>query len=243
MAVLLLIVAASIPLAYRLSERDRLRDAEEAAREDREERRGVDEPPAGLETPREAADGPPRIDPRYRFDPDHLDLYRSWIRETVEETRSTGRCGLVVDKAAYELAVFCGGDRVASFPVELGANPFDDKRRQGDGATPEGKYSVARVRDRGETRFHRALLLDYPSPQDRLEYGELLAAGLIEKDFGPGGLIEIHGEGPRDPRARINWTLGCVAVANENIDRIFDRYAPYEGMPVTIVRYGSEALH
>ena len=46
---------------------------------------------------------------------------------------------------------------------------------------------------------------------------------------GIGGLIEIHGEGGRGR----DWTRGCVALANPDIDDLF-RHVEV-GTPVTIV--------
>ena len=45
----------------------------------------------------------------------------------------------------------------------------------------------------------------------------------------PGGLIEIHGEGGRGE----DWTRGCVALSNRDMDDLFRRVAV--GTPVTIV--------
>jgi lipoprotein-anchoring transpeptidase ErfK/SrfK len=46
---------------------------------------------------------------------------------------------------------------------------------------------------------------------------------------GPGSLIEIHGHGGTGR----DWTDGCVALSNEDMDQLFSRVRV--GTPVTIV--------
>ncbi len=153
------------------------------------------------------------------------------IAETVAWSRSSGDFAIVVDACSYTLVVFKDGAAVADWPVELGRDPTRPKRRQGDLRTPQGRYRVTWRREIGETRFHRALLLDYPNPDDRRN-------GLT------GGHIEIHGcgSGLRPGEGGANWTLGCVALANSHIDRLFALEEAgkrvREGTPVTIVFCG-----
>jgi lipoprotein-anchoring transpeptidase ErfK/SrfK len=46
-----------------------------------------------------------------------------------------------------------------------------------------------------------------------------------------GGLVGIHGTGAR-PHLPIDWTQGCIAVSNDEIEFLYD-YAPV-GTPVII---------
>ena len=101
------------------------------------------------------------------------------------------------------------------------------KRRQGDRATPEGRYRI--VAKKSYSRFHRALLLDYPNAADRARFAAAQRRGEVPRDARIGGLIEIHGEGGRGQ----NWTDGCIALSNGDMDELYSRVST--GTRVTIV--------
>jgi hypothetical protein len=174
-----------------------------------------------------------RVPARYRFSSTALARYQAWIRETLD----AGGPALIVDKWAHTLDLYRDGQKLATFPIDLGGNPVDDKFMEGDQATPEGRYRIAEVRDRGRTRFYRGYLLDYPRPRDREELARLKRDGLARPEDRPGGLIMVHGKGGLG----VDWTLGCMALANRDMDRLF-AHGLQVGTPVTIVRYGTRAL-
>nr|MBI3613193.1 L,D-transpeptidase [Nitrospirota bacterium] len=155
--------------------------------------------------------------------------WRSMVSQTVNWSHRHHRAAIVVSKADRRLFVYRHGKAVASYPVSLGYNGILEKRYQGDGATPEGQYRIVRKRDRGDTKFYRALLLDYPNGQDRRRFQQARAAGILPPKASIGGQIEIHGG---DNRA-LSETLGCVQMENRQIDALFDLIE--EGDPVTIV--------
>jgi murein L,D-transpeptidase YafK len=112
---------------------------------------------------------------------------------------------------------------LASYPVNLGFAPVGDKEREGDGRTPEGDYIVDRKNP--ESEFHLSLGISYPDIHD--------VAAALEAGVSPGGDIFIHG-GPADPRDRNrpDWTAGCIAVTDREIE---DIYAMVKvGTPITI---------
>ena len=100
--------------------------------------------------------------------------------------------------------------------MALGRNPVGPKTCQGDNRTPEGIYAVTEhKRDSG---FYRALRLSYPAPVD---YARAAKMGCE-----PGGDIMIHGlengygwVGTAHRSA--DWTRGCVAVTNEEMDTLW----------------------
>ena len=162
-------------------------------------------------------------------DDERLRTWRGWVAETVAWSRSTGKTAVVVDKDAHRLIVYQGGRVVREYDAELGWNNVGDKLHQGDGATPEGRYKITDKKSRGRSRYHKALLLDYPNREDLRELEALKASGEIPRATRAGSLIEIHGEGGQGK----DWTDGCVAITNDQIDWIFARVAV--GTPVTIV--------
>ena len=162
-----------------------------------------------------------------------LRRYRSWIDQAIAGSRD--KPAIIVDKLARTLELWIDGEKKAAFPVDLGRDPISDKQLEGDGATPEGVYRVTWVRDRGQTKFHRAYLLDYPNARDLAELRDLQARNLAKPTARAGGHIEIHGEGGMG----IDWTLGCIALSNEAMDKLFSHDLK-AGTPVTIVRYGTK---
>jgi murein L,D-transpeptidase YafK len=139
---------------------------------------------------------------------------------------------LVVDKADRRVGLYRRGQLVegACWPVALAYDyPTGPKRQQGDLRTPEGWY---RTSDFPASKYYRAIYVHYPNPTDVLAG---LEAGLIDKpahnrallalakDELPdqytamGGAILIHGGGSTN-----DWTLGCIAMDNANLDRLHE---------------------
>lgn len=158
-----------------------------------------------------------------------LKLWRQWVQETVDESRRSGGTAIIVNKTAHKLYLLQGGKVVHSYDCELGYNSARQKYFSGDGATPEGKYHVTQARHRG-SRYYKALMINYPNERDRQIFAQNKSRGVISKRARIGGLIEIHGEGGRND----DWTEGCVALTNREMDQIM-QYATV-GTPVTIVR-------
>ena len=153
---------------------------------------------------------------RYR-DPAILRLWQGWVDDAVAESRRTGKPVVIVDKLGRRSLLVTGGKVVDRYEVEMGGNALADKLYEGDEATPEGLYKVSEKRGQGQTLFYRALMVDYPTKEDRREHAEALRQGLVPRGRGPGGLIEIHGTGGRG----FDWTNGCVALTNADMDRLF----------------------
>jgi murein L,D-transpeptidase YafK len=158
-----------------------------------------------------------------------LATWNRWIEETVAWSRRRGEPAIIVDKAERTLLFYDGGRLIRSFAAELGRNPVADKLREGDNATPEGKYRITEVRSPGQTRFHRAFMLDYPNSEDWTRFKQARREGRIPGRSAIGGLIEIHGHGGRGD----DWTNGCVALTNAEMDFLASRVRT--GTPVTIV--------
>ncbi len=132
--------------------------------------------------------------------------------------------------------------------VAIGRQQRDDKQMAGDLRTPEGSYHVMEPARQSE-RFHRFIPLDYPSREDAFRgytAGRLSGDDLQRildahdeglpppQDTALGGDIGLHGEGERwrGASARLDWTFGCIAVRDEEIDFLADHVAP--GVSVSI---------
>lgn len=127
---------------------------------------------------------------------------------------------ILVIKSERKLYLLRAGEAVADYWIALGRHPVGAKERQGDGRTPEGLYAIDwRTED---TPFHRWLHISYPNATDRARADALGVA--------TGGAIAIHGIpkdwGPTGPgRPMIDWTNGCIALTNHDLDQVWDRVA------------------
>ena len=155
--------------------------------------------------------------------------WRRWIEETRRHSRLTGEPAILVLKEKNLLVLLVRGEPLRRYAAEVGANALGSKRQRGDRATPEGRYRIVEKKDVGRSSYHRALLLDYPNAADRERFEAAKRRGEIPRSALIGGQIEIHGEGGRGQ----NWTDGCVALANADIDDLFARVRP--GTRVAIV--------
>jgi L,D-peptidoglycan transpeptidase YkuD (ErfK/YbiS/YcfS/YnhG family) len=155
--------------------------------------------------------------------------WRQLVEETVAQSRATGEIVFVVDKLKRKLHVYDAGFRVATYDAELGVKGLRRKLHSGDQATPEGRYRVTELRGPGRTKYYKALMIDYPNAVDRARYSMGRRSGQVPARAGIGSLIEIHGDGGQGR----DWTDGCVALVNRDMDRVFA--LARVGTPVTIV--------
>jgi hypothetical protein len=171
-------------------------------------------------------------------DPETIARWRRWIDETVARSKREGRAAIVVFKEAHLLTLYHRGEAVATYNIDLGFNWTADKLHEGDGATPEGRYRVVARLGKSASIYYKALLLDYPNADDRAEFARARRTGGLPAGARIGGSIEIHGGGGRNQ----DWTEGCVALANGDMDLVFERAGV--GTPITIVgsdEYGAIA--
>jgi len=134
---------------------------------------------------------------------------------------------VLVLKKERTLELLSHGNVVKSYKVALGGDPVGPKARQGDHKTPEGIY-VLDSRN-AHSQFYRSIHISYPSGRDR--------ALARQKRVSPGGDVYVHGlpngYGYVGAAHRLkDWTDGCIAVTNEEIDEIW-RAVP-NGTPIEI---------
>jgi L,D-peptidoglycan transpeptidase YkuD (ErfK/YbiS/YcfS/YnhG family) len=166
-----------------------------------------------------------KLEEYFRSYPD----WQDWAVSTITDSRRTGSYAIVVEKIPPRLHLYQGGKKKYTFDAEFGSNWIGDKKRRGDMATPEGKYKVTKKLSRGSTKYHKALMINYPNKQDVEDFNAMLKRGQLPADAGIGDLIEIHGDGGKGG----NWTQGCVALKNSDMDLLF-KYVSI-GTPVTII--------
>jgi murein L,D-transpeptidase YafK len=140
---------------------------------------------------------------------------------------------VVVKKKAHELVLYRGDTLLKRYRVAIGPGGAGFKHREGDMVTPVGHYHVTMHQP---SRFHLFLRLDYPNADDRARFKKLVASGELPKSARIGGDIGIHGAPPQKAwkavHKNFDWTLGCVAVDDAEIDEIGSLVA--DGTPVDI---------
>jgi tetratricopeptide (TPR) repeat protein len=135
---------------------------------------------------------------------------------------------ILIKKEERRLTLLSKGKVLRTYKIALGGNPNGPKERQGDNKTPEGTYIIdSRNRD---SRYHLSLHISYPNDKDKKRAKEL--------GVSPGGNIMIHGikngfSYVGDLHAEVDWTKGCIAVTDEEIEEI-DRLVP-DGTAVEIL--------
>ncbi|HAQ19624.1 MAG TPA: hypothetical protein DCR40_10400 [Prolixibacteraceae bacterium] len=162
---------------------------------------------------------------------DYFNDYSKW-KNLANDAIAASRGGnkvILVDKVAHKLYVYQAGKAIRSFEAEFGPNWMAHKERNGDKATPEGNYRITKKKERGNTIYHKALLLDYPNEEDRRQFAIKKKKGVLSRSAGIGSLIEIHGNGGKG----FNWTSGCVGLRDRDIDDLYRLVS--SGTRVTIV--------
>ena len=148
-------------------------------------------------------------------------------KEPVQSAETQKADSILILKKDHVLELLAGGKVIKTYKVALGRGGLAPKDREGDARTPEGNY-VIDARN-GDSHYHRALHVSYPNAEDRSRAANL--------GVSPGGAIMIHGlpngMGRIGAAHRLyDWTLGCVAVTDDEIDQIWE-LAPI-GTPVEI---------
>lgn len=118
---------------------------------------------------------------------------------------------VVVLKEKRKMYLLNGNKALRSYDIALGFAPRGDKKVEGDGKTPEGHYLIDRRNP--NSRFHLSIGIDYPRSRDIAE------ARALGQD--PGGDIFIHGKGNPISRLQPDWTWGCIAVTNDEMEEVY----------------------
>lgn len=146
---------------------------------------------------------------------------------------------LLVDTVNLKLMVMRGSEVVHTYEgISIGRNGVTRDKLVGDQRTPVGRFRIAWIRE--ESGFHRFLGLDYPDRKrawrarenSQLEEEDWHAirrahasGGIPPQNTPLGGQIGIHGIGEGDPEIHgmFNWTNGCIALTNEQLDDLTGR--------------------
>lgn len=151
-------------------------------------------------------------------------------------TAAAGPPWLLVDTQAQTLVVMAEDEPLLTLHnLSVGRYGVTSDKRRGDNMTPLGQFRVTQVKR--DSAFYRFIALSYPDAE-RAERGrqnsEISATQLRailaahERGKAPpqgtplGGHIGIHGLGQADPTLHqmMNWTRGCIAVTDRQLDSL-----------------------
>jgi murein L,D-transpeptidase YafK len=134
---------------------------------------------------------------------------------------------VIVMKKERTLTLMSQGKVLKTYKVALGGNPIGAKTRQGDHKTPESVYRLDKRN--AQSQYYKSIHISYPDAKD--------IAQARKMGVSPGGDVYVHGlpNGYKWIGAghRLkDWTDGCVAVTDEEIDEIWK--AVPDGIPIDI---------
>ena len=150
------------------------------------------------------------------FDPDNppQPVLLTWIPSPLEPNQRATR--IVIDKSWRMMMIESKGEVLRVYTIGLGDDPIGHKEQRGDSRTPEGVYSIDFKHDK--SRYHLSMRISYPNNADRARARKMRVH--------PGSDIMIHGTPNRLEWWRTmlmdrDWTDGCVAVTNSEIEEIW----------------------
>lgn len=150
-----------------------------------------------------------------------------WFQTATPSEATESASHILVDKSDRRLSLMQGQTILATFPIALGGAPEGHKGEEGDQRTPEGRYRIDWRND--NSAYHLSLHISYPDDAD--------IARAEAEGKAPGGMIMIHGQ--RNYLGwlafltqRFDWTDGCIAVTNAEMDIIWNSVP--DGTPIEI---------
>ncbi len=154
--------------------------------------------------------------------------------------QAAGAAPYVIEISKGERSLLVKRDEqvVKQYRISHGRGGRGAKQQAGDNKTPIGAYNV--VKFKADSKFHFFMQLNYPNSLDAwhgygknlisaAEFRQIVQANqrqvLPPQGTGLGGYIGIHGIGRTDERKRLihqahNWTEGCIAMKNEEVNEL-----------------------
>ncbi|WP_151718896.1 L,D-transpeptidase family protein [Gemmobacter serpentinus] len=122
-----------------------------------------------------------------------------------------------VHKADRKMYLLHKDKVLKQYDIDLGFAPVGHKQFEGDGKTPEGAYYI--THHNPKSRYHLSVGVSYPDALDR--------AYAASQGKSPGGDIMIHGRSDYKGTNKGDWTAGCIAVTDKEIEEIYSMLRQY----------------
>lgn len=153
-----------------------------------------------------------------------------------EEMLSNDEIWLLVDTKAHKIEVKKGEQTLDTlYKIAIGRAGAGHKYHRGDNITPYGSYRIGWVGE--NSNFRKFFGLTYPSAEDaedalkrgaidKMTYEKIMVAHMFHQvppqNTPLGGRIGIHGlgEGDEEVHRAFDWTHGCIALTNSQIDHL-----------------------
>ncbi|MGB3314097.1 MAG: L,D-transpeptidase family protein [Albidovulum sp.] len=118
---------------------------------------------------------------------------------------------IVIFKGERKMHLVNGTKALKTYKIGLGGNPVGPKQFEGDQKTPEGAYLIDRQNPK--SAYHLSIGISYPNRRD--------VAFAEEQGKRPGGDIFIHGRAKKNKGRGKDWTAGCIAVKDREMEEIY----------------------
>lgn len=170
-----------------------------------------------------------------------LNLKEDSLQEAMQEKKITAffNPSVVVDKKNYNLELYEDTILVKTYKAVFGKSNRINKESFADNVTPAGQYAICRIDS--VSKYHRFLLINYPSLTDVIEAYKkqwitkdeyyLILQNIHQGKYPFENMekftrIGIQGIGTYDLIFRnlpftFNWTDGSIAISNTNIDELY----------------------
>ncbi len=152
------------------------------------------------------------------------------------DTINTDSISLKVIKSKFCLQVFYKGKLLKTYKSVFGPNHLLQKQQEGDRRTPEGTFTILNCKK--HDKWDTFMLLDYPNDDSYANFERCKMNKEIPATARIGGLVGIHGiwkGGDQLIDMKHNWTDGCVALKNKDVEELSKIVKP--GVTkITIVR-------
>jgi len=163
----------------------------------------------------------------------------AWLSPAQSSAQSAGlqtKPWLLVDTGEMTLTVMLDGrPQMTLHNIAIGRYGTSQEKRRGDNSTPLGRFRITRIERK--SGFHRFIGLNYPDAEraEKAYRGGVISERELQATLGAhrrgksppqdttlGGNIGIHGLGRGDPRLHetMNWTRGCVALTDNQVDSL-----------------------
>lgn len=142
---------------------------------------------------------------------------------------------LVAYKSERRLELIGFDNKVIKYyKIMLGKNPIGHKVQEGDNKTPEGTYTLEEKNPK--SNFNKSLKVSYPNFKDRMKAralgvkpgGDIMLHGFpnnfkeMTSWLESVGLADLGDDLIRASLPYFDWTSGCIAVTDEEINEIYE---------------------
>lgn len=144
-------------------------------------------------------------------------LNRPFSADSIDKDSIT----IKVMKSKYRMQVYHKGKILTAYKCVFGPTPLKQKQQEGDRCTPEGTFTILDIKK--HDKWDIFMLLDYPNEESQMNFERAKMNSEIPSTARIGGAVGIHGiwtNGDNVIDLKHNWTDGCVALKNKDVEEL-----------------------